>query len=48
MLMLLSKQDGNLLSEHPLETMPVWNGMAAANGKIIISLKNGKLVCFGQ
>ena len=47
-LMLLSKQDGHLLSEHPLETLPVWNGMAAANGKIIISLKNGKLVCFGQ
>ena len=47
-LWILSKQDGTILERHNLETLPVWNGMAAANGKVFISLKNGKLVCMGE
>jgi len=47
-LWMLSKQDGSKLAEYPLETLPVWNGMAVANGNIFISLKNGKLICLGQ
>ena len=47
-LWVLSKQNGRKLAEYRLETLPVWNGMAAANGKIFISLKNGKLICLGK
>ena len=47
-LWILSKQNGSKLNEVPLETLPVWNGMAAANGSIFISLKNGKLIRLGQ
>ena len=47
-LWILSKQDGSKLNEFPLETLPVWNGMAAANGSIFISLKNGKLIRLGN
>ena len=46
-LCLLSNLDGSKLAEYQLETLPVWNGMAAANEKIFISLKNGKLICMG-
>jgi outer membrane protein assembly factor BamB len=47
-LWMLSKENGSKLTEYPLETLPVWNGMAAANGNIFVSLKNGKLICLGQ
>jgi hypothetical protein len=47
-LWVLSKQDGRKLAEYQLETLPVWNGMAAANEKIFISLKNGKVICMDQ
>jgi hypothetical protein len=47
-LRVLSKENGTTISEFPLETLPVWNGMAAANEKIFISLKNGKIICVGK
>ncbi len=47
-LMLMSSADGKKLSEQPLSAVPVWDGMAVANGKLLLSLENGKLVCMGQ
>ena len=47
-LWILSKKDGGKLAEYGLETLPVWNGMAAANGRLFISLKNGELICLGE
>ncbi len=47
-LWILSKQDGGKLAEYGLETLPVWNGMAAANRRLFISLTNGKLICLGE
>ena len=43
---MLSNEDGKLLKELKLETASIYDGMAAANGKIFISLKNGKVVCW--
>ena len=31
-----------------LQTLPVWNGMAAAHERVFVSLKNGKLICMGE
>jgi len=45
-LWILSKRDAEKLSEYPLETLPVRNGMTVANGKVFVSLNNGKVVCF--
>ncbi len=44
----MSKKDGAKLSELKLEAPPVFDGMAAANGRLYMALANGELVCFGE
>jgi outer membrane protein assembly factor BamB/SAM-dependent methyltransferase len=39
---------GELVSETKLEAEPVFDGMAAAYGKLFLSLKNGKLLCLAE
>jgi hypothetical protein len=46
-LMILSKSDGRKLADYPLDSAPVYDGMAAADGRLYVSLKNGSLICFG-
>ena len=38
------------LVEHQIElgTLPAWDGMAGANGKLFLSTTDGQLMCFGQ
>ncbi|HYW80305.1 MAG TPA: PQQ-binding-like beta-propeller repeat protein, partial [Thermoguttaceae bacterium] len=43
-----SAKTGNRLAEHPLESDPVFDGVAAAHNRLFISLKNGKLICLGE
>ncbi len=43
----VSASDGKKLSEYNLESPPVWDGMAAANGRLYVAMKNGKILCFG-
>ncbi|MCP4451292.1 MAG: PQQ-binding-like beta-propeller repeat protein [Planctomycetes bacterium] len=45
-LRVLSAKDGQVLSEGPLDAMPVFDGMSAAQGRIFVSLKNGQLQCW--
>jgi hypothetical protein len=40
--------DGKTASQCPLPAMPVFDGMAAAGGKVYLSLKDGSVVCFGR
>jgi len=42
----VSISDGNKLAGYNLESPPVWDGMAAANGRLYLSLKNGTVLCF--
>jgi len=30
-----------------LDSIPIFDGMAAADGKLFLSLKNGELACYG-
>jgi hypothetical protein len=46
-LQIYSASSGQKLAEYELPFMAVWDGMAAANGKLYISLKNGTIVCKG-
>lgn len=46
-LRILSINDGSTLEEHELSSPPVFQGVAAARGRIFVSLKNGKLLSFG-
>ncbi len=44
-LRVVSASDGKKLTEYKLESMPVWDGMAAANGRLYLSMKNGRVLC---
>jgi hypothetical protein len=44
-LWVVSAKDGAKLSERKLEASPVNDGMAAAQGRVYLSLRNGKLIC---
>ena len=37
--------NGDLVYEMVLESPPVWDGMAAANGRLYLCLENGKVLC---
>jgi hypothetical protein len=41
----VSALNGERLSKYELETVPVWDGMAAANGRLYIALANGDVLC---
>ena len=47
-LRLVSAKDGSKISETKLSALPVFDGMAAANKKVFISLKDGTLECWGE
>jgi len=42
----VAKKDGAGLGEYPLTASPVWDGMAAANGRLYAALRDGAVVCF--
>jgi outer membrane protein assembly factor BamB len=44
-LMVMSTINSETLKEYPLEAQPVFDGMAAAYGRLYLSLKNGTVVC---
>jgi len=41
----VSAEDGTRLAQYKLDSQPVFDGMAAANGRLYIAQKNGKVVC---
>ena len=45
LLVAFSAEDGTKLSEQTLDASPVFDGMAAANGRLYLSLANGRVVC---
>ncbi|MBA7682534.1 hypothetical protein ES703_90884 [subsurface metagenome] len=47
LLWVVSASDGKKLAQYNLESVPVWDGMAAANGRLYLSMKNGRVLCFG-
>jgi len=41
----VSAKDGSTLARYALDVPPVFDGMAAANGRIYLSLRNGRVLC---
>jgi hypothetical protein len=41
----LSASDGAELGQCPLEDSPIFDGIAAANGRLYVALESGRLVC---
>jgi len=47
LLQAVSTEDGRKLGELRLSSPPVYDGMAAARGRLYIALTNGSVVCLG-
>ena len=45
-LVVISPQDGSTLSQAPLDAVPVFDGMSAANGNLYLALKDGSIQCW--
>ena len=48
LLLALSAADGRELARHPLDSPPVLDGMAAANGRLYLACENGRVLCMGK
>jgi len=44
----LSTADGKKLAQYELDSPPVFDGMAAASGRLFLATLDGKIVCFGS
>ncbi len=47
LLLAYSARDGTQLASYPLSAPPVFDGMAAARGQLILTLLDGSVVCLG-
>jgi len=45
LLLAISASDGAELARYPIPAAPVFNGMAATGGKLVLTLENGGLLC---
>jgi len=48
LLLVVSASDGKKVAEYKLESIPVWDGMAAANNRLYLATENGKIWCFAE
>ncbi len=46
-LRIYARADGKRLGEYRLTAEPVFDGMAVANGRLVLSTRDGKVTCFG-
>ncbi len=46
-LQILSAKDGAKIAEYPLDAVPVFDGISAANGKLFLALRDGTVACYG-
>ncbi len=47
-LLAASAEDGASLGEYKLDALPVYDGLIAARGRLLLSLKDGTLLCLGD
>ena len=48
LLWVVSKADGERRAELKLDSLPVFDGMAAAGGKLYLATTGGEVICFGD
>jgi outer membrane protein assembly factor BamB len=46
-LYVLSREDGSKVAEYQLPAAPVYDGLAAAGGRLFLTLTNGSVICIG-
>lgn len=47
-LCVISKEDGKTLAEYRLDAAPVFDGLAAATGRLYLATRDGRLLCLGD
>ena len=47
-LWVVSKTDGKTLAQYKLDSPPVFDGMAAADGRLYLSTRDGKVTCMAK
>jgi len=47
-LQLVSAADGSTLAKYQIDALPIWDGMAAANGRLYLSTTDGSVLCFSE
>ncbi len=47
-LLAVSSTDGQILAQRSLDTAPVFDGMAAASGRLFLATLDGKILCLGR
>ena len=45
LLLAVAANDGKKVAEYRLDSPPVWDGMAAARGRLYLALRSGRVVC---
>jgi outer membrane protein assembly factor BamB len=48
MLRAISAKDGSTVSSLQLESLPIWDGLAAARGQLFLSTQDGTVICLGK
>jgi hypothetical protein len=48
MIRAVSVEDGATLGEYPLTSLPVWDGLVAAGGRLYLSVLDGSVICLGE
>jgi len=46
MIWIVSASDGSKLAEYEIPSPVVWDGLAAANGRLFVSTEQGQLQCW--
>jgi hypothetical protein len=44
----VSAADGKTLAQYHLDSLPVFDGLAAAQGRLYLTLQDGRLLCLGD
>ena len=44
----VSAKNGTIIAEYELASLPAWDGMAVANGKLYMSTTDGSVVCYAE
>jgi hypothetical protein len=48
LLWVVSASNGKKMAEYRLESLPAWDGMAVARGRLYLSTADGNVLCFGS
>ena len=48
MLQVFSANDCSLVHSQPLSSLPAFDGLSAAAGRLYLATKDGKVICFGK